>query len=95
MSDSKEPTQRMRALVKSTDGFKLAEMDLEIRGPGAIYGQAQSGQLDLRIANLSDVKLIASVRKSAQNFIDINEKLSSYPALAKEVQRYRSVTNLN
>jgi ATP-dependent DNA helicase RecG len=95
MSDSKEPTQRLRALVKSTDGFKLAEMDLEIRGPGAIYGQAQSGQLDLRIANLSDVKLIALVRKSAQKFIEAHENISTYPELAKAVQRYRSITNLN
>lgn len=95
MSDSKEPSRRLRAVERSTNGFELAEMDLEIRGPGAIYGSVQSGQLDLRIANLSDAKLIARVRQAAQDFLNSKEKLARYPELAAEVQRSRSVTNLN
>lgn len=95
MSDSKEPTRRLRALESTTDGFKLAELDLEIRGPGAIYGKMQSGQLDLRIANLSDTKLIAQVRKAAEEFIESKEKLSKYPELVREVQNNRAITNLN
>ena len=59
-SNSKEPSQRLRALESSTDGFRLAEFDLELRGPGAIYGTRQSGILDLRIAKLTDTKLIAA-----------------------------------
>ena len=50
-SDSSAPTQRLRALESSNDGFKLAELDLELRGPGAIYGTPQHGALDLRIAS--------------------------------------------
>lgn len=95
MSDSKPPTRRLRALESSTDGFKLAELDLEIRGPGAIYGKSQHGQLDLRIASLSDVKLIARVRATAQMFIDSKYSISKYPDLKKQVDSYRSVTNLN
>ncbi len=56
MHDSSQPSRRMRALVTSSDGFELAELDLEIRGPGAIYGTQQHGQLDLRVAKLTDVK---------------------------------------
>jgi ATP-dependent DNA helicase RecG len=95
MSDSKEPTRRLRALARSSDGFRLAEMDLEIRGPGAIYGTTQSGQLDLRMANLSDTKLIALVRNTAEEFLDSKLSLDKYPQLAADVARTRSITNLN
>jgi ATP-dependent DNA helicase RecG len=95
MSDSKAPGRRIRALASSNDGFKLAELDLEIRGPGAIYGHMQSGELDLRVAKLTDTKLIESARSSAKQFIESGEKLSKYPDLHKQVTSYRSVTNLN
>lgn len=95
MSDSQAPSRRLRALESSNDGFKLAELDLEIRGPGAIYGSAQSGQLDLRVAKLTDVELIEAARSAAKEFIKSKEKLSKYPDLAKHVNSYRSITNLN
>lgn len=95
MSDSKAPTRRLRALEGTADGFKLAELDLEIRGPGAIYGHMQSGELDLRIANLTDAKLIAKARNSAAIFLDSNVEIKKYPELAVRVQKYRSITNLN
>jgi ATP-dependent DNA helicase RecG len=95
MSDSKAPSPRLRALERSSDGFKLAELDLELRGPGAIYGTMQHGQLDLRIAKLHDVKLIASARAAAQEFIDRGEDLLQYTQLHKRVQKIRAVTNLN
>ena len=95
LSDSKPPSRRLRALESSGDGFKLAELDLEIRGPGAIYGQTQHGQLDLRVAKLSDVKLIASARLEAQAIIDSGENLLNYSYLMHHVNRLRAVTNLN
>ena len=55
----------------------------------------QHGQLDLRVAKLSDTKLIAAARKAAQEFIDNDEKLSKYPDLNRAVTRLRAVTNLN
>jgi ATP-dependent DNA helicase RecG len=94
-TDSKQPSRRLRALEQSSDGFKLAELDLELRGPGAIYGTMQHGALDLRIAKLSDTKLIAAARKSAQEFIDKGENLLDYTELATRVTRLRAVTNLN
>lgn len=95
LGDSSEPSRRLRALESSSDGFKLAELDLEIRGPGAIYGTMQHGELDLRVARLTDVELIAAARKSAQKFIDTGENLLEYKELAERVQRLRRVTNLN
>lgn len=95
LSDSQAPSRRLRALKSSSDGFKLAELDLELRGPGAIYGTSQHGQLDLRIAKLTDIKLIAAARMSAQEFIDKHEDLLQYKQLAAHVARLRSLTNLN
>lgn len=95
MSDSKAPSKRLRALEASSDGFKLAELDLELRGPGAIYGTSQHGQLDLRVAQLTDTKLIMAARKSAEEFIKSGKKLVEYPELAGHVAIFRTVTNLN
>lgn len=95
MGDSSEPSRRLRALESSSDGFALAELDLEIRGPGAIYGTMQHGQLDLRIARLTDTKLIAAARRSAQEFIDRKTDLLQYKELHDRVRKLRAVTNLN
>ena len=95
MSDSSAPSRRLRALESSNDGFRLAELDLELRGPGTIYGQTQHGALDLRIAQLTDIQLITAARKAAAAFVAKGENLLEYKALAATVQRLRTVTNLN
>lgn len=95
MSDSSAPSRRLRALETSSDGFELAEMDLEIRGPGAIYGTFQHGPLDLKVAKLSDTKLISAARSSAEKFINRGEDLLKYKELSDHVKRLRAVTNLN
>ena len=101
MSDSSAPSQRLRAIEQSSDGFRLAELDLELRGPGAIYGQAQHGALDLRIAQLTDTRLLAAARQAAEDFIEHmattanGENLVQYPQLSKRIARLRAVTNLN
>lgn len=94
-STSQKPSKRLRAMEGTNDGFKLAEMDLELRGPGAIYGSKQHGSLDLKIANISDVNLIKSAKKAAEQFISKNEKLSEYPNLKFRVQKSLSLTYLN
>ena len=95
MSDSKAPPKRLEVLARTDDGFKLAEYDLELRGPGAIYGTMQHGELDLRVAKLTDVQLISSARKAAVTFIEKGEDLLQYPQLYARVSRLRAVTNLN
>jgi len=94
-SDSRAPSQRLRALETMTDGFELAELDLQLRGPGAIYGTIQHGALDLRVAKLTDTKLIASARNAAKEFIDKKENLKKYPHLSAKVSALRAITNLN
>jgi ATP-dependent DNA helicase RecG len=95
MSDSTQPSQRLRALEQSNDGFRLAELDLELRGPGAIYGQAQHGALDLRIAQLSDTRLLAAARQAAETFMANGENLVQYTELHKRIVRLQAVNNLN
>jgi ATP-dependent DNA helicase RecG len=95
MSDSSAPSRRLRALESSNDGFKLAELDLQMRGPGAIYGASQHGELDLRVATLTDVGLISKARASAVKLIDHHEDLLQYTQLMSQVTRLRAVTNLN
>lgn len=95
LSENKAANRRLRLLENESDGFKLAEYDLELRGPGAIYGTVQHGALDLRVAKITDVKLIATARKSAKAFIDRGENLLHYPWLHERVNRLRTITNLN
>lgn len=87
-------SNRLKAMEQTNNGFELAEIDMNIRGPGAIYGTRQHGALDLRIAKLSDTKNIAYVRQQAKAFLD-REDINEYPALAKKVATLRSITRLN
>ncbi len=95
MSDSKKPSQRLREIEKSNDGFYLAEVDLKLRGPGEIYGKAQHGALNLKIATLADTKLIARAQQAARRFVDSGENLLQYNELADQVTQYQRLTTLN
>jgi ATP-dependent DNA helicase RecG len=94
-SDSGKPSQRMREIETSTDGFYLAEVDLKLRGPGEIYGKSQHGALNLQIASLSDTKLIARAQNSARKFAAHTEDLLQYKELAQRVRHYQRLTTLN
>ncbi len=70
--------QRMKALHESTDGFKIAEADLKLRGPGEILGTAQSGYLSLGLADLvRDKELLALARSDA--FTELEKELAGRP----------------
>ena len=94
-SGEEPPSRRLRELEKSTSGFHLAEVDLEIRGPGEIYGSLQSGALDLRIASLSDTELISLAQKNVREFLKTKDSLKNYPELAGNICRYQQLTTLN
>lgn len=74
---SVEGRKRIEIMVKSNDGFEIAEADLKLRGPGDMQGTQQSGVLDLRIANLArDGELIALTRKAAERILEKDEQLA-------------------
>ena len=94
-SDSKKPSQRLKEIEKSEDGFYLAEVDMKLRGPGEIYGRAQHGALNLQVATLADTKLIARAQKAADWFVASGQNLLDYKQLAGRVQKYQRLTTLN
>jgi len=94
-SDSKAPSQRLKEIEKSNDGFYLAEVDLKLRGPGEIYGRAQHGALNLQVATLGDTKLIARAQAAAKRFVESGENLLHYTQLARQVETYQRLTTLN
>lgn len=95
LSDSKAPSKRLREVEKSNDGFYLAEVDLQIRGPGEIYGFAQHGELNLKVARLGDTKMVARVQRQAKRFVESGQDLLQYKQLAQQVERYQRLTTLN
>lgn len=94
-SDTKKPSQRLREVEKSNNGFYLAEVDLRLRGPGEIYGRAQHGDLNLQVATLGDTKLITRAQKQAEWFVSSSQNLLDYKELAREVEKYQRLTTLN
>jgi len=68
--------ERLRALAKTNDGFKLAEMDLKLRGAGEFLGTQQHGAMDFRIGDLiKDKDIMFMARKAAQDFINSDTEL--------------------
>lgn len=94
-SGDNQPSRRLRELEKSTDGFHLAEVDLNLRGPGEIYGALQHGALDLRIATLSDTKLIAKARHDVTELSKNPENMLQYTELMQNIKKYQQLTTLN
>ena len=82
-------------MEQANSGFKLSEIDLKLRGPGAIYGTRQHGMLDLRMASIGDTKYIAHVRQVAKGFLDSQPDISQYPALSLRINKLKSLTQLN
>jgi ATP-dependent DNA helicase RecG len=79
-------TPRIAAVVASTDGFQLAEVDLQLRGEGTIMSTAQKGRSDLRLASLrTDSELIGIARDVAFEIIDADPELAEHGGLADEL----------
>ena len=77
---------RLDALVASTDGFELAEVDLELRGEGTIMGERQKGRSDLKLASLRrDRYWVEKAREDAFELLDADEVLADHPLLMAEV----------
>ena len=69
--------ERLSIMERTRDGFELAEADLQLRGPGDLFGTAQSGMPTLRVASLLDAPLIDAARKEAEALLDADPDLKS------------------
>jgi ATP-dependent DNA helicase RecG len=84
---TEEGKARLEAIVKTTDGFKIAEYDLEIRGPGHYFGRHQHGLNELKVANpVTQIDLLQKARAEAGNLIKLD------PSLAQK--EHKSIKNI-
>jgi ATP-dependent DNA helicase RecG len=74
--DDAVENERLKAMEETNDGFVLAERDLDQRGPGEFLGTRQAGFTDLRLASLTNVRLIEKARNLAQNLFAQDPQLS-------------------
>ena len=96
MSSTSKPPQRLLEIEKTDDGFALAEKDLELRGPGEIYGKAQSGELNLEFASLGDTKTIARAQNAVEFLCEDVAEFEKYLAQnSRDLEKYQRLTVLN
>lgn len=80
-------TERLHVLAKTADGFVIAEEDLRLRGPGEVYGTAQSGFSHLQVASLLDYPTIKATREEAERLLGEDPNLDGYPILKAKVEQ--------
>ncbi len=76
-SASPEAQERLQAVEATNDGFALAQKDLELRGPGEFLGTRQSGFPDLKLASVTDLRLIEAAREAARRFFKTDPELAN------------------
>lgn len=81
---------RLGAMESSTDGFELAEVDLEVRGEGTILGSRQKGRSDLKLATLrpADRRLVVDARNVAESILAEDPYLERHTDLADELRLF-------
>jgi ATP-dependent DNA helicase RecG len=88
-SPGEEAVRRLDVMTRTTDGFRIAEEDLDIRGPGEFMGTKQSGIPDLRVANIvRDSRLLEPARREAFSLVAEAPGLEGRPALRAALERF-------
>ncbi|WP_298031460.1 ATP-dependent DNA helicase RecG [uncultured Dysosmobacter sp.] len=83
---SEETRQRLKVMTRTTDGFKIAEEDLRLRGPGDFFGQRQHGLPGLRIADIGcDTQLLKEAQAAAETLLAADPELKRCPATAERI----------
>ncbi len=86
-SESTKPqvVSRLKTMEQENSGSKLAEIDLQLRGPGELYGTRQHGFLGLKIATLSDANLVQTTRTVAETILKQDPELANLPLLRQHI----------
>ncbi|MDO9028098.1 MAG: helicase-related protein, partial [Candidatus Roizmanbacteria bacterium] len=85
---SEDAKRRLKVMETTGDGFKIAEEDLSIRGPGEFFGTRQSGMPDLKMANIiRDISLLEASRREAFALAEAEPHLENYPLLKERLQK--------
>ena len=93
-SDSKNTLERLSILAESNDGFRIAEKDLELRGPGQFFGTLQSGLPDIAMESLGNIKLIRFSRSEAQEILKNDPELKKHPLLENALMKFSEKVHL-
>ncbi|MBD3207928.1 MAG: ATP-dependent DNA helicase RecG [Candidatus Nealsonbacteria bacterium] len=93
-SSAQRTTKRLKAIAESKNGFELAEKDLEIRGPGELFGSRQSGIPDLAMSSLKDTFLVEKTREWAKKILEKDRKLNNHPLLREKIERLQKTVHL-
>jgi ATP-dependent DNA helicase RecG len=86
--------KRLELMTTTSDGFKLAEADLELRGPGEVFGTKQHGQVTFKYATVLDSRILAAAKEEAVALLSKDPNLRSWPHLLKRVARIASQLHL-
>lgn len=86
--------RRLKALVNCDNGFKLAEKDLEIRGPGSFTGTRQWGVPDLMMSSLTDLELVQKTKEAAKEILLKDPHLKNNPLLFERLKKFREKIHL-
>ena len=83
--------ERIRTMCSTTDGFKIAEADLRLRGPGDVQGLQQSGMLELKLASIvDDEPLVAATRDEVRRILDTDPSLRQWPLLCQHIEQSKN-----
>lgn len=82
--------KRLKALVESDNGFKLAEKDLEIRGPGSLYGTQQWGIPDMAMQGLTNIFLVEKTRTAAKEILEKDPELKENLLLKERLKQFQT-----
>ncbi len=86
-SKSQKVFSRLGAMTKIMSGFELAELDLRLRGPGEVFGTAQHGFPELKIARWTDIELIKNAKRAAEEVLENPQKFSPLFEKLKDMQK--------
>jgi ATP-dependent DNA helicase RecG len=89
-SQSSKSLDRLKKMEETSDGFKLAELDLKNRGAGDIFGTDQSGFLDTKFADITDLNLISKASKASKSIVLKDPNLSNLPLLKEKLGEFNS-----
>ncbi|MSU54491.1 MAG: ATP-dependent DNA helicase RecG [Candidatus Staskawiczbacteria bacterium] len=81
--------KRLKAMIDCDNGFELAQKDLEIRGPGQLYGAVQSGIPDVAMEGMLNIFLVEKTRQSAKELLEKDPELKNYPLLVDSLKKFK------
>lgn len=95
--EDKQENERLSAMVRSNDGFELADIDLKLRGPGEFLGTRQSGYLTMHFANLTDLETISRCREYVKSIFENDPRLekNEHLLLAEQLKYHWPDLNLS